>query len=435
MFRQITKISSTAIPITRNFFSEKRVLFRLLKFPYAIKQIIKNKKTCELLSFIYWEICYWLGLFEKITFTNTPPVLINSFGDKNRILLLENESFRIRISDLQWKMRFQCNGNKNIGCLHSNPCQLVCIDNTDEIVWSKKFSHELLSLHVNSIGTVIVCLANGQIFCSEDNGNSFLNTLTLTHEDCYFRFEFGITETPDGIIIIGEYGNLQKKGRFSSVANIYFSIDNGNSWKFTNHLIKQGVNKHIHLVKYSDIINQLILTDGDNRKKMWCCHQDDLIGHTKEPEIKMFNKKHIRLGGFTSFLEHNNKAIFGTDYNGGTNFIVTTNNYITFNKLVIPDPYRRCPVYALKKRRSQNGIEIWANLHNSTITNSKSLVMVSRDNGQSWIRVFEYCGHNNRVHFVSNSNKIENSIVICITELSNSPGESEKPLITYEITD
>ena len=117
-------------------------------------------------------------------------------------------------------------------------------------------------------------------------------------------------------------------------------------------------------------------------------------------------------------IETKEKIFFGSDYNGGTNFIVESKDCERFVKYAITGSYRRSPVLGMSVRFLNNGYEIWALLHSRMDSGSKSLLMCSRDQGISWIRVIEYNGLKFNVNLCSASNNaIYHEVYFSVTDL------------------
>jgi hypothetical protein len=170
------------------------------------------------------------------------------------------------------------------------------------------------------------------------------------------------------------------------------------------------------------------MADGDNHKKLWVA--DALYSsELRDPNRwKPVNRFHIQMGGHTSVVESDEKIFFGTDYQGGTNFIVATADGERFEKYIVPDPYRRSPVDNMIQRRSKNGMEIWAHLPFS-ISGTKSLLMYTADGGKSWTKVLEYNRSDHIVSLLSSSIDIPDVIYFSISNSEN----TER--IVYKIID
>jgi hypothetical protein len=227
-----------------------------------------------------------------------------------------------------------------------------------------------------------------------------------------------MTETPDKTLIIGEYGNVWEENGWRQLAYLYLSSDEGETWQRLDFLINKGTNKHVHLVKYSKLFNKVFMTDGDNYKKLWVCDSPNASDLLNPNKWRPVNKFHIQMGGYTSAVENDEAVLFGTDYQGGTNFIVETRDGEKFTKRIVPDPYRRSPIDNMVHRRSKKGNEIWANLPYST-ANTKCLLMYSKDSGRTWKRVLEYSRARHKVWLISSSNEIADALYFSIESLEN----------------
>ncbi|MGI0016767.1 MAG: exo-alpha-sialidase, partial [Nitrososphaera sp.] len=237
----------------------------------------------------------------------------------------------------------------------------------------------------------------------------------------------GMTETPHRTLIIGEYGNVWDKNGWRKLAYLYFSSDNGETWDKSDFLIKQGINKHVHLVKYSKLLNKLFVADGDNKKKLWV---SDSVKSCDVKKLKMtpVNTFHIQMGGYTSIAETDDKLFFGTDYQGGTNFIVETTDGENFAQRIVPDPYRRSPINNMIQRKSKKANEIWAQLPFST-ANTKCLIMYTVNGGRTWTKIIEYNGATHKVSFISSSHETTDEFYFSIEDSRN--GDR----VVYKISD
>ena len=113
--------------------------------------------------------------------------------------------------------------------------------------------------------------------------------------------------------------------------------------------------------------------------------------------------------------ELDGKILFGSDYNGGTNFLVSTNDMIKFDSKVMPAPYRRAVFDRLVVRRNKkNEFEIWSTVRFKHSKKVRSLVMMSNDNGETWNRIIEYDGTQLGINIISNSKEIANELYLLI---------------------
>jgi hypothetical protein len=246
--------------------------------------------------------------------------------------------------------------------------------------------------------------------------------------ESFFRHNNAITETPDNTLIIAEYGNVLEKKGWKKLAYLYFSSDNGETWATSDFLIKKGVNKHTHLVKYSRLFNKIFMADGDNYKKLWVSNALNSSDLQDPQNWKPVTKFHIQKGGYTSVIENDKKILFGTDYQGGTNFIVETTDGEKFTSRIVPDPYRRSPIINMVQRKSKKRNEIWAVLPYST-ANTKCLLMYSKDGGESWNKVIEYRKATHHVSLNSSSNEMADELYFSIEN------SKKTDRVVYKISD
>lgn len=417
-----------------SLFFEKKI-----KNPFLfIHDIYKYGKFRELVSFIVWEIFHKLRLFPKdqyLKFNNSEALILedeglndSAFGERINHFFRSRE-LNISKSDHNWKLLFINENNKEIfGCFYPDDRELYkSTDNGESIIFIKKFPEQIKSIFVSSQNTVFVCV-KGAVYKSPDNGNSFKKTLDMGSSESFFRHNNAITETPDKGIIIGEYGNIVEKNGWRQLAYLYFSSDDGESWQRSDFLIKKGVNKHVHLVKYSKLFNKIFMADGDNFKTLWVSDTIDLNNLQDPQHWKPVNRFHIQMGGHTSVIETDEKVVFGTDYQGGTNFVIETKDGEKFTNRIVPDPYRRSPIDNMVQRKSKTGNEIWANLPYS-IANTRCLLMYSKDGGESWNKVIEYSRASHKVWLLNSSNDIADELYFSI---ENSKKDDR---VVYKITD
>jgi len=355
------------------------------------RDIYQYGKFRELVSFIVWELFHKLRLFPKkkyLKFNNRDALSLENeslnsleFGKKIDHFF-SSRGLRITRSAHNWKLLF-ISHEEIFGCLYPDDRDLYkSTDHGKSIIFLKKFPEKIKSIFISNQNTIFVCI-KGSVYKSSDRGGSFKKVLDLGSSESFFRHNNEMTETPDRTLIIGEYGNIWDKNRWRKLAYLYFSADDGETWTRSDFLIKKGANKHIHLVKYSKLFNKVFMADGDNYKKLWVSDSLSASALQNPDQWKPVNRWHIQMGGYTSVVENDEKLVFGTDYQGGTNFIVATSDGETFAKTVVPDPYRRSPIDNMVQRKSKQGNEIWANLPYST-ANTKCLLMYTADGGASW---------------------------------------------------
>lgn len=390
-----------------NYLFEKKGI----KAPVAfITDIYRSGKTRELISFLVWEAMHKLHLFPKdeyLKFNPPQPVSLDKVELGNNLfhekLKSAFESRNLKVSRLEhdWKLMFISKNGDIYGCLSDSDNKLYkSTDNGESIKQIGEFPEKIKSIFISSQNTIFVCIT-GALFRSLDEGNTFTKSLELGSEVSFFRHNNGMTETPLKMLIVAEYGNIWENNTWRKLAYLYFSSDEGETWETSDFLIKQGVNKHVHLVKYSKLIKRVLVADGDNHKKLWISDPIDSL-NGKDIKWNPVNQFHIQMGGYTSIIESDGKILFGTDYQGGTNFIIETVDGKKFTKGIIPDPYRRSPIDNMVVRKSRTGEEIWANLPYST-PGTRCSLMYSNDNGESWHNVIDYIRSKHKIWLISSA--------------------------------
>lgn len=406
--------------------------------PFLFAQdIYQYSKFRELVSFIVWELFHKLRLFPKknyLKFNNSEALTLEteslnelSFSQKIDHFFKSRE-LNIVSSDHNWKLLFINNNGEIFGCLYPDDQDLYkSIDHGKSIAFVKRFPERIKSIFISSQNTLFVCV-KGAVYKYSDSSASFKKVLDLGSSESYFRHNNEMTETPDKTLIIGEYGNIWEKNGWRKLAYLYFSSDEGETWERSDFLINKGTNKHVHLVKYSKLFNKVFMADGDNYKKLWVCDSANVSDLQNPDKWKPITRFHIQTGGYTSVIETDEKIVFGTDYQGGTNFIVETKDGKKFDKRIVPDPYRRSPIINMVQRKSKNGAEIWAVLPYST-ANTKCLLMYTKDGGESWNKVIEYSKATHHVSLMSSSNETADVLYFSIKNLTNNDR------VVYKITD
>ncbi len=410
---------------------DKAFHLALAFFP-LVKDVIKSGKLREISSFAVWEARHKMGLFSKnayIRFDEHMPFILkedDALASYNFDENTKDEAFEIKLTR-NWKLFHRDSHNTIYGCLaDDNTVLYKSIDNGKTLEKLHTFKWVIKAIFISQEDVIFVD-TKGEIYRSDDAGKSFLLSLNLSEKDSSIFHHYGMTQIPDGRLFIGEYGNVAKEGLWANIAYIYGSSDLGKSWERSDFLKKQGVNKHVHMIKYSKVLDRLILADGDNKKQLWISKDLIKFKFSQNP-WNLVTKFHIQMGGYTSMVEHDNKMIFGTDYLGGTNFLVESYDGKKFTKKVIPDPYRRSPIHDLIRR----GNEIWSVLNNPNSKDAKSLLMMSNNGGKSWKRVIEYDGTKHLIMINSGDLSAAKRISFAITAMVEGGGERG---VCYEIRD
>lgn len=414
--------------------------FSLLRYPgpYVIKHfwcflldIHRVGKLRELFSFVLWEINHRLCLYhvgnQYIKFTDSTYCSItkgNTFPGKDftNSSFLTEEGLYFQPVTIDWKYCSETADGRLWGCCYSHPNALYRSDDQSQSsALLYEFVHPITSMFISRQNRLFVC-SQGVIYKSDDEGDSFKAVLQLSTPISHFLFNNGMTELPDNTLIIGEYGSVWQGKTWQNLAFLYYSSDEGDTWHTSDFLMRQGVNKHIHLVKYCTRLQAVFLTDGDNKKQVWVnaglTHLNKQVCKQKGG-WRLINKHHHQTGGYMSMAETSEAVLFGSDYLGGTNFIVSTVDGEQFKKWVLPDPYRRSPVMHMAEQQSPSGSRIWASSYSCLSGDAKSLLMCTKDSGRSWARVIEFDGTKNEVRLASSCHSRSSTLYISITEYSS----------------
>lgn len=404
-----------------SFLFERRGLQRLFSF---LQDVYRSGKAREITSFLVWEVFHRLKLFPPKAYLEFSPekplglerVKLDSANFHERIaLFFKSKGLGLTVCSTNWKLVFKSGDGEIFGSIYPDDQNLYksTLPGTDPVLL-KRFPERIKSLFVSSEKTIFVCVL-GAVYRSSDRGTTFQRILDLGSAASFFRFNNAMTELPGNVLLIGEYGNVWEAAGWKNLANLYYSFNDGSTWQTSEFLKRRGTNKHVHIVAHSRLLNRILIADGDNHKRLWLSDALERFNFDR-PNWKAANRFHIQMGGYTSFVETGEKILFGTDYQGGTNFIVETKDGRKFTKRVVPDPYRRSPVDNMVLRKTKAGCEIWANLPYST-AGTKCLLMYSKDDGASWERVIEYDRAAYTVWLIQSSNQTEADLYFSIEDL------------------
>ncbi|MFD1145437.1 exo-alpha-sialidase [Larkinella insperata] len=418
-------VSSKYFALFRN--PGPNLLRHLWRFWLDIRRVGKAR---ELFSFILWEITHRLYLYRfsnrYIQFTKHAGLSLVQPGaifdqTLSSSFLLEHD-WCFRALAIDWKFCLQATDGRWWGNCFSNPNEVYCSENLDQsVTLVHTFKHPITSLFISRQNDLFVC-SQGIVYKKDSQGTCFKSVLQFSSSISYFLFNNGMTELPDGTLLIGEYGSVWQGQTWQNLAFLYSSSDGGETWEVSDFLIRQGVNKHIHLVRYSPLLKAVLLTDGDNKKQLW---MNQILTDCNESmafpiaDWHLLTQYHHQTGGYTAVAETKEAVLFGSDYLGGTNFIVKTTDGKRFQKLVLPDPYRRSPVMNMVSRESYAGSEVWSVSYSCLSESARSLLMCTLDGGKSWNRVLDFDGTKYEVRLVNSAVSGSAELFISITEFGS----------------
>ncbi len=403
-----------------HFLERKGLLTPKAAFSF-VRDVIYKGKLAELSSFIIWELLHKTGAWHKndyLHFTRQKPLLEKpeQLFRRNNYELNCNSRTRLVRLPLNWSLSCFDSRGQMLGNTKESPNTLFRLpQGSQEPLPTARFKHEIKGIYISANNHIFVC-SGGCLYRSLNKGNTFTRVLTLSTENSYFRHNNTFTERPNGDLFVGEYVCIWQHRKWHCAAYIYFSKDGGQNWQRSTFLQKARINKHIHILKYSHLLKGLVLTDGDNKKKLWynlSDHLFDVKAASPQKGWKEVTRYHYQTGGYTAMVELNDTLFFGSDYLGGTNFLITTRDMKTFRKQIIPDPYRRAYFTNMLVRQTAGNLkEIWASLYAGYNSKTRCLLMYSSDNGYSWTKVIEYDGSKYIIEMVSSSLHTSGQIIL-----------------------
>ncbi|WP_461106348.1 exo-alpha-sialidase [Spirosoma koreense] len=358
-----------------------------------------------------------------LLFTPNQPIVLEQVVTINKLAPVGDIQFEPLHTD--WRYCIEDNHGTLWGCLFSSLTTLCCAENSNlrpRPVYV--FAEPIDSLFINRSGCLFVA-SGGVIYRSSTQGASFEAVLQLSSPISHFLYNNGMTELPDQALLLGEYGSVWENDHWQNMAFLYYSIDEGLSWTKNDFLQRNGVNKHIHVVRYSQLLRATLLTDGDNKKQLWVNSTTTRMAERasrKSDGWHLVNRFHYQMGGYISVAEADDMILLGSDYLGGTNFLIRTQDGKRFDRKVLPDPYRRSPIMNMVSRLTPTGKEIWAVTYSCLSSKNRCLLMYSRDQGKSWSKVIDFDGTRSEVRLVNSSVNPSSRLYISITHYTDQPG-------------
>jgi hypothetical protein len=403
-------------------------------FPSFVYDVFKSGKIREMASFVIWELKYIFNFFPNDSYLN--------IQDSNHLIIERNDD----IANVEFSKKIatfnQSNTKYIIEVLNQN--LIICffdsynrtfygVDANDEhtLLSSKdgvefdffyRFNEKIFAIYVTKKSILLVNVGN-KIY-RKNKESSFDLTLELSSPRSFLRDNGSMSEDYQGNIYIAEYGlDWDKNHNWISLAYLYISKDSSQTWEKIDLFKEMGANKHLHLIFFDSTHNALLLTDGDNHKRLWINYTLADLNKQSNKNNKdgwyLYTKFHIMKGGFISAINFMNKTIMGSDYLGGTNFLIYSNDLKRFNSKVIPDPFRRSPVDTLLVINGKKQSHLVAELMSlENIENSKGLIMFTKDLN-IWDKIIEYSGNSHKTYIISSSNHKLDEFYVMIKRINN----------------
>jgi hypothetical protein len=302
---------------------------------------------------------------------------------------LRLRDFSVVESAIRWFIITESADGMIFGVTHDRPHVLQRADNLSSTPTELfEFNKPIFCVFISSSKRIFVA-TKGVVYLSKNGGSHFDPVLQLSDDDSTVWHNHGIDETPRGLVI-GEYANIITSGTwnfYKSVAYLYLSHDDGESWRRFDYLVRTGA-KHVHLVKYSRRFDRLLVTDGDKRKQSYWVGINDQM---KPRDFKETRFDSFALGGgHTAFAETENATLLGTDYRIAPNSIICLRSSEDSSARMLPRPYRHSPIINMLRMRYHAGTITFAYLYGGLCPRCQNALIYSDDDGDSWYRLIEF---------------------------------------------
>jgi hypothetical protein len=384
--------------ISRSVFGYYAAVLYCLRSLYALRA----GKFWEARHSIFLELGYWwcyvfrnrsrLVEFKPTPFWRCSSECPLDFGGLSATLRLGN--FSVVESATRWFIIAESADGTIFGASYDRPHVLQRADNLSSAPTGLfEFNKPIFCVFISGSNRIVVA-TKGVVYLSRNGGSHFDPVLQLSDDDSTVWHNHGIDETPRGLVI-GEYANIIASGTWNywkSVAYLYLSHDDGESWRRFDYLVRNGA-KHIHLVKYSRRFDRLLITDGDKRKQSYWV---GLIDKMKPQDFKEARFDSFALGGgHTAFAETENATLLGTDYRIAPNSIICLRSSEESSARMLPRPYRHSPVLNMIRIKYHAGTITFANIYGGLCHRCQNALIYSDDDGDSWYRLIEFDRHVN----------------------------------------
>jgi hypothetical protein len=383
---------SARLSLGSSWFGYRSAALYCLRSLYALRA----GKLREAIYGIFLEVRYrWCHLFRLhskfIVFKPSPFYRCSSESPLNLAdlaAMLRLHNFSVVECATKWVVTTESADGATFGATLDRPRVLQRANNLSSIpIELFEFNKSINCVFISSSNRIFVGTA-GMVYLSKNGGSHFDPVLQLSNSGSAIWHNHGIDETPQGLVI-GEYGNVPGTtwNFWKSLAYLYLSHDDGQSWRRFDYLVRTGA-KHVHLVKYSHRFGCLLVTDGDKRKQSYWVN---LIDQMKLHDFKKARFDSFALGGgHTAFAETENATLLGTDYRIAPNSIICVRSSAHSSARMLPRPYRHSPVINMICMKHGARTITFAHLEGGLCHRCKNALIYSDDDGENWYRLIEF---------------------------------------------
>jgi hypothetical protein len=290
--------------------------YKNLSIPYSysslrlwknfLKEVYLSGKLIELFSFAVWESKHRLKFYPKsryLRFNEKLPITLSELGELELNGVIDHKIERFSQSDFE--LCVMLTKTTMYGVVENQLFIFNLSTSTSTLLYT--FTEKIKSIFVSTQSDIFIA-SSGCLFKSSDNGKSFNNVQILDSDISWFLSNNGFTEIPStGELLFGEYASIWYDNQWKSIPYLYWSKDRGETWTKLTSFHESGVNKHLHIVKYSKLLKCLFLTDGDNYKRLWIntsLNNFHKLNYARRKSgWNLINSLHILKGGHTSMID------------------------------------------------------------------------------------------------------------------------------------
>lgn len=184
-------------------------------------------------------------------------------------------------------------------------------------------------------------LREGEEVCSE--------ALTLTSVESTV-LDQGIATDPHGTLVVGEYLHdlMEESGAY-----VYVRRAGHDRWDMIDTLARRA-DKHCHIAVFDPAAGLFYVTCGDSRKML-----ATLAVNGNGSRLDIVSDSAGKTGGYLCAAPLDGGLLCGTDYTGGTNFLVLVRGGRIRCKEVLRGRYRRCVVTSIDAASDSHLFAAW----------------------------------------------------------------------------